>query len=67
MLNLTTLAGQLMVGAWNRGSAPFKLEPVERLARLVVMPVRQAELKVVEELTESSRGTEGLSSTGRGW
>jgi len=56
-----------MVGAWNRGSAPFKLEPVERLARLVVMPVRQAELKVVEELTESSRGTEGLSSTGRGW
>lgn len=58
--------GQLMVSTWNRGSAPFKLEPMERLAQLVVMPVQQVELKVVEEFTESSRGAGGFGSTGRG-
>ena len=43
--------GQLMVSTWNRGSNPFKLEPMERLAQLVVMPIQQVELKVVEEFT----------------
>ena len=57
--------GQLMVSTWNRGSTPFKLEPMERLAQLVVMPVQQVELKVVEEFTESSRGAGGFGSTGR--
>ena len=51
--------GQLMV------STPFKLEPMERLAQLVIMPIQQVELKVVEEFTESSRGTGGFGSTGR--
>ena len=57
--------GQLMVSTWNRGSTVFKLEPMERLAQLVVMPVQQVELKVVEEFTESSRGAGGFGSTGR--
>ena len=57
--------GQLMVSTWNRGSTAFKLEPMERLAQLVVMPVQQVELKVVEEFAESSRGAGGFGSTGR--
>jgi dUTP pyrophosphatase len=57
--------GQLMVSTWNRGSTAFKLEPMERLAQLVVMPVQQVALKVVEEFTESSRGAGGFGSTGR--
>ena len=57
--------GQLMVSTWNRGSTTFKLEPMERLAQLVVMPVQQVKLKVVKEFTESSRGTGGFGSTGR--
>ena len=57
--------GQLMVSTWNRGSTAFKLEPMERLAQLVVMPVQQVELKVVEEFMESSRGSGGFGSTGR--
>lgn len=57
--------GQLMVSTWNRGPIPFKLEPMERLAQLVVMPIQQVELKVVEEFTESSRGSGGFGSTGR--
>jgi dUTP pyrophosphatase len=54
-----------MVSTWNRGSTTFKLEPMERLAQLVVMPVQQVHLKVVEEFTESSRGAGGFGSTGR--
>ena len=57
--------GQLMVSTWNRGATAFKLEPMERLAQLVVMPVQQVELKVVKEFTESSRGASGFGSTGR--
>lgn len=58
--------GQLMVSTWNRGSVTFKLEPMERLAQLVVMPIQQVQLKVVEEFIESSRGAGGFGSTGRG-
>lgn len=57
--------GQLMVSTWNRGNTLFQLEPMERLAQLVVMPVQQVELKVVEEFTETSRGSGGFGSTGR--
>ncbi|HAT40030.1 dUTP diphosphatase [Polynucleobacter necessarius] len=57
--------GQLMVSTWNRGSTAFKLEPMGRLAQLVVLPIQQVELKVVEEFTESSRGAGGFGSTGR--
>jgi len=57
--------GQLMVSTWNRGSTPFTLEPMERLAQLVIVPVQQVELKVVEEFVQSSRGAGGFGSTGR--
>lgn len=57
--------GQLMVSTWNRGSSQFRLEPMERLAQLVVMPVQQVELKVVEAFSQSSRGAGGFGSTGR--
>ncbi len=58
--------GQLMVSTWNRSSIPFTLEPMERLAQLVIVPVQQVELKIVDEFVESSRGTGGFGSTGRG-
>ena len=58
--------GQLMVSTWNRSSIPFTLEPMERLAQLVIVPIQQVELKIVDEFAESSRGTGGFGSTGRG-
>jgi dUTP pyrophosphatase len=57
--------GQLMVSTWNRSSQSFTLEPMERLAQLVIVPVQQVELKIVDEFAESSRGTGGFGSTGR--
>jgi dUTP pyrophosphatase len=57
--------GQLMVSTWNRSSQPFTLEPMERLAQLVIVPIQQVELKIVDEFVESSRGTGGFGSTGR--
>jgi dUTP pyrophosphatase len=57
--------GQLMVSTWNRSSLPFTLEPMERLAQLVIVPVQQVELKIVDEFVESSRGAGGFGSTGR--
>jgi len=58
--------GQLMVSTWNRSNLPFTLEPMERLAQLVIVPIQQVELKIVDEFAESSRGTGGFGSTGRG-
>jgi dUTP pyrophosphatase len=57
--------GQLMVSTWNRSSLAFTLEPMERLAQLVIVPIQQVELKIVDEFAESSRGTGGFGSTGR--
>lgn len=57
--------GQLMVSCWNRGSDSFVIEVGERIAQLVLVPVVQAQFKVVEEFTESSRGEGGFGSTGR--
>ena len=57
--------GPLMVSAWNRGSQPFVLEPMERLAQLVVVPVQQVEFDIVDEFDDSDRGTGGFGSTGR--
>ncbi len=57
--------GQLMVSCWNRGSAPFTLEPGERVAQLVVVPVVQVALEVVEEFNASARGSGGFGHTGR--
>ena len=58
--------GPLMVSAWNRGTEPFVLEPMERLAQLVVVPVQQVEFEVVDEFEHTDRGTGGFGSTGRG-
>jgi dUTP pyrophosphatase len=57
--------GQLMVSTWNRSSQLFTLEPMERLAQLVIVPIQQVNLKIVDEFAESSRGTGGFGSTGR--
>jgi len=57
--------GPLMVSAWNRGGQPFVLEPMERLAQLVVVPVQQVEFDIVDEFEDSSRGAGGFGSTGR--
>jgi len=57
--------GQIFVSTWNRGSAPFVLNPMERLAQLVVVPVVQVELNVVDEFEQSSRGAGGFGSTGK--
>lgn len=57
--------GQLMVSTWNRGSAVFVLNPMERLAQLVIVPVLQVGFSVVEEFGQSERGTGGFGSTGK--
>ncbi len=57
--------GELMISTWNRGSEPFVLEPFERLAQLVIIPVMQAEFNVVEAFDVSERGTGGFGSTGK--
>jgi len=59
--------GQLMVSAWNRSDTPFTIEPMERIAQLVVVPVVQAQFRVVEAFgAASARGAGGYGSTGRG-
>jgi dUTP pyrophosphatase len=58
--------GQLMVSTWNRSVEPFVLNPMERLAQLVIVPVVQAQFQVVDEFVASERGTGGFGSTGRG-
>jgi dUTP pyrophosphatase len=57
--------GQLFVSVWNRGRAAFTVQPLERIAQLVVVPVVQVALQVVDEFTESQRGAAGFGSTGR--
>ena len=56
--------GQLMVSTWNRGLAAFTLQPLDRLAQLVVVPVLQVAFNVVEDFTTSDRGAGGFGSTG---
>jgi dUTP pyrophosphatase len=58
--------GPLMVSAWNRGSQAFTIEPMERLAQLVVVPILQVGFNIVESFDQSARGTGGFGSTGRG-
>ncbi len=57
--------GQLMVSCWNRGQAPYSLQPLERLAQLVIVPVVQAAFDVVADFAESERSDGGFGSTGR--
>jgi dUTP pyrophosphatase len=57
--------GQLMVSAWNRSDVPFTIEPLERIAQLVIVPVVQAQFNVVTEFPASARGEGGYGSTGK--
>ena len=57
--------GQLMVSTWNRGNATFTLQPLDRLAQLVIVPVLQVGFNVVEEFATSERGAGGFGSTGK--
>jgi dUTP pyrophosphatase len=57
--------GQLFVSCWNRSQTAFTLNPMERLAQLVIVPVVQAQFKIVEEFDESHRGEGGFGSTGK--
>jgi len=57
--------GQLMVSAWNRSATPFTIEPMERIAQLVIVPVVQAQFNVVSEFPASQRGEGGYGSTGK--
>jgi deoxyuridine 5'-triphosphate nucleotidohydrolase len=57
--------GQLMVSVWNRGSEPFTIQPGERIAQLVIVPVVQVELQVVEDFAASARGAGGFGHSGR--
>lgn len=57
--------GQLMVSAWNRSSTAFTIEPMDRIAQLVIVPVVQAQFNVVTEFPASERGEGGYGSTGQ--
>ena len=57
--------GQLMVSAWNRSDVAFTIEPMERIAQLVIVPVVQAQFNVVTEFPQSIRGEGGYGSTGK--
>ncbi len=56
--------GELMVSTWNRGREPFTIEPLQRLAQLVVVPVVQMQMRVVDDFKASERGAAGFGSTG---
>ena len=57
--------GPLMISVWNRGKSAFTIQPLDRIAQLVVVPVVQVEFEVVEEFAASARGAGGFGSTGR--
>jgi len=57
--------GQIFVSCWNRGHAPFLLNPMERIAQLVVVPVVQVGFNVVDDFEQSERGADGFGSTGK--
>jgi len=57
--------GQIFVSAWNRGKAAFTIQPLERIAQLIIVPVQQVQFSVVEEFESSSRGSGGFGSTGK--
>ncbi|WOD20668.1 dUTP diphosphatase [Paraburkholderia kirstenboschensis] len=57
--------GELMISTWNRGETTFVLNPMERLAQLVIVPVVQAKFNIVDEFEQSDRGAGGFGSTGK--
>jgi dUTP pyrophosphatase len=58
--------GPLMVSCWNRSADPVVIEPMERIAQMVIVPIVQATFRVVEEYAASTRGEGGFGSTGKG-
>jgi dUTP pyrophosphatase len=58
--------GPLMVSLWNRGTEPFEIQPMDRMAQLVIVPVQQAQFEWVESFEKTDRGEGGFGSTGRG-
>jgi dUTP pyrophosphatase len=57
--------GPLMVSAWNRSSKPVEIQPMDRIAQMVIVPVVQVQLRVVNEFVASQRGDGGFGSTGK--
>ncbi len=57
--------GQLMVSAWNRSQTAYTIQPLERIAQMVIVPVMQAQFRIVESFEESQRGAGGYGSTGK--
>lgn len=57
--------GPLMVSTWNRGQQPFTINPLDRLAQLVIVPIQQVEFNVVAEFPSTDRGAGGFGSTGK--
>src|SRR5258706_3008275 len=55
--------GPLMVSLWNRGKAPFTVQPLDRVAQLIVVPVAQVEFQIVQEFAASARGAGGVGPT----
>ncbi|MBM3384150.1 MAG: dUTP diphosphatase, partial [Betaproteobacteria bacterium] len=56
--------GQVLISMWNRGQAAFTIQPMDRIAQLVVVPVAQVEFNLVEDFAASTRGAGGFGSTG---
>ena len=57
--------GPLMVSTWNRGQQPFTINPLDRLAQLVIVPIQQVGFNVVDEFPSTDRGAGGFGSTGK--
>ena len=57
--------GELMVSCWNRSTETFRIEPADRIAQLVLIPVVQSTLEIVTEFAETQRGSDGFGSSGR--
>jgi len=57
--------GQIFISTWNRGQAEFTIQPMERIAQLIVVPVLQVEFHVVSDFVASNRGEGGFGSTGK--
>jgi dUTP pyrophosphatase len=58
--------GPLMISVWNRGAGAFTIQPLDRIAQLVIVPVAQVQFEVVQEFDASARGAGGFGSTGNG-
>ena len=57
--------GPLMISVWNRGKSAFTIQPLDRIAQMIIVPVVQVEFQVVEEFAASARGAGGFGSTGK--